>query len=49
MNALNRLDVTCGLMYELFDDQVNILHAIRNGERKSTRVNYPDKQASFSW
>jgi hypothetical protein len=47
--AVSRLDVTNSIMYDLFDDQVNIMHIIVKGGRKSTKLNYPDKEASFTF
>lgn len=47
--TLSKLEITNNLMYDLFDDQVNIMHVIVNGNRKSTKLNYPAKEAIFSW
>lgn len=47
--SLSKLEITNNLMYDLFDDQVNIMHVIVNGSRKSTKLNYPAKEAIFSW
>lgn len=47
--ALRALSLTNSLMYDVFDDQVNIMHVVVGGDRKSTRVSYPEKEASFSW
>lgn len=47
--SLSKLEITNSLMYDLFDDQVNIMHVIVNGNRKSTKLNYPEKDAVFSW
>lgn len=47
--AVNRFDVSTTLMYDMFDDQMNIFHFIVNGNRKSTRVSYPDKEAGVSF
>jgi len=41
--------VSNGLLYELFDDQMNILHVEKNGNRKSTKASYPDKKMSISF
>ena len=46
---LSKLEVNISLMYDLFDDQVNIMHVIVNGNRKSTKLNYPQKETSFAW
>ena len=47
--TLSKLDITNTIMYDKFDDQVNIMHVKVNGDRKSTKLNYPDKEASFSF
>jgi len=48
--SLSKLEIANSLMYDLFDDQVNIMHVtINGGNRKSTKLDYPDKQTSFSW
>ena len=39
-----KVDVEVSLLYNLFDDQINIVHIIVNGVRKSEKVNYPDKR-----
>ena len=49
INSLSKLEITNSLMYDMFDDQVNIMHVIVNGNRKSTKLNYPEKEAVFSW
>ena len=49
VTSLSRLDITNTLMFDKFDDQVNIMHVKVNGDRKSTKLDYPDKQASFTW
>ena len=43
--ALSRLEVDATLMYDQFDDQMNIFHVTVGGHRKSTRLNYPDRKA----
>ena len=47
--SLNKLEITNSLMHDLFDDQVNIMHVIVNGNRKSTKLNYPDKATVFNF
>ena len=42
--AVKKVDVDVSLLYSLFDDQINIVHVIVNGTRKSEKVNYPDKR-----
>ena len=42
--AVKKVDVDVSLVYNLFDDQINIVHIIVNGVRKSEKVNYPEKR-----
>ncbi len=37
------------ILYDQFDDQLNIIHFIVEGKRKSTKLNYPDRKAVFSF
>lgn len=37
------------LLYETRSDQVNIMHFVNKGDRKSYRLTNPDKSYSFSW
>ena len=47
--SISKVDVTTDIMYDQFDDQVNILHVITGGKRQSTKLNYPDKEATVSF
>lgn len=47
--TLQNLTLNNSLMYDLFDDQMNILHVEKAGTRKSVRVNYPVKQMSVAF
>ena len=47
--SLSKLEINNSLMHDMFDDQVNIMHVIVNGNRKSTKLNYPEKETVFSW
>ncbi len=48
--ALKTVNLTNSLLYDLFDDQMNILHVENKGLRKSARNNYPQTllQTSFN-
>jgi len=39
-----KIDVEVSLLYNIFDDQINIVHMTVNGVRKSGKINYPDKK-----
>ncbi len=47
--VLNRISISTNIMYDQFDDQVNIMHVIVNGNRKSTKLNFPDTEASLQF
>jgi len=44
MPPVKKVDVDVSLLYSLFDDEMNIVHVIVGGTRKSEKVNYPDKR-----
>ena len=44
-----KIDVVNKLMHDMFDDQVNIVHVIVNGNRKSTKLDYPNTNASIGF
>jgi len=45
--VVNKLEVTTDIMYDQFDDQMNIMHVTVNGNRKSSKLNFPDAGAVF--
>jgi hypothetical protein len=47
--SVHKFDITNSIMYEQFDDQVNIMHIIVGGKRQSNKLNYPDKELSVSF
>ncbi len=47
--ALTKVDIVNTILFDLFDDQMNIMHVTVKGERKSDKVSYPSKDASFSF
>ncbi|HEY6901858.1 MAG TPA: DUF6702 family protein [Puia sp.] len=47
--AVRRLDVVNDLLYETFNQQINIMHVTVGGQRKSTRLDYPDATADFQY
>jgi hypothetical protein len=47
--SVKQMEITNKLMQDMFTDQVNIMHVIVNGERKSTKLDYPKNTASFSY
>jgi hypothetical protein len=49
ISTLKQLSVSNSILYDLFDDQMNILHVEKNGDRKSTKVNFPERQMAVSF
>src|SRR4030095_12287926 len=47
--VVRKIDISTSIMYEQFDDQVNIMHVTVDGKRQSSKLNYPDKDAVFSF
>jgi hypothetical protein len=47
--APKKIDIINSILYESYDKQINLMHVSVAGNRKSTRLNYPDKEASFGF
>jgi len=47
--AFKTLTANNSILYDLFDDQLNILHVEKNGSRKSTKASYPERKMSVSF
>lgn len=38
-----KVETAVSYLYNIFDDQINIIHIIVNGERKTSKLNYPNR------
>ena len=47
--SIKKVSITSSIMHDMFDDQTEIIHVIVNGNRKSTKLDYPVKNAEFSF
>ncbi|HEY4336656.1 MAG TPA: DUF6702 family protein [Puia sp.] len=47
--AVRRIDVANDLLYDSFNQQIGIMHVTVGGQRKSTRLDYPEANASFAF
>ncbi|WP_113663568.1 DUF6702 family protein [Pedobacter nanyangensis] len=47
--SFKTLSVDNGVLYDLFEDQMNILHVDKNGNRKSTKASFPERKMSVSF
>lgn len=43
IKAPSKVETAVSVLYNLYDDQMNIIHIIVNGMRKSSKLNYPDR------
>lgn len=47
--AVKKIEVTNSLMHELYSDQINLMHVIVGGKRKSTKLDYPEKETEINF
>ncbi len=47
--SINKIELVNKLLYDLFTDQINLMHVIVGGNRKSTKLDYPETQAVFTF
>lgn len=47
--TLKKLDLTNSLLQDFSTEQINIMHVVVNGNRKSYKLDYPQQKASFSF
>ncbi len=41
--APKKIETAVSILYNIFDDQMNIIHIINNGKRESEKLNYPNQ------
>ena len=49
ISSVKKIEAVNSLMYDMFDDQMSIMHVIVGGNRKSTKLDYPDTEAKFEF
>jgi hypothetical protein len=49
IEGLKKIEMVNSLMHDLFTDQVNLVHVIVGGSRKSTKLDYPQTVATLEW
>jgi hypothetical protein len=47
--TVKTVDVNDSILHDMYDDQISIIHVIVGGNRKSTKLDYPEKDASFTF
>jgi hypothetical protein len=46
---VTKIDVTDNILYDYKKEQIGIIHAVVDGNRKSTKLNNPNDKASFEF
>ena len=49
ISSLKKIDIIDSILHDFTSDQINIIHVTVNGKRQSTKLDYPDKNVSFSF
>jgi hypothetical protein len=49
INSPRLVEISNNILYESFSEQINIMHVSVGGNRKSTKLNYPDVKARFEF
>lgn len=47
--SVKTISATNSLLHDFIDQQINIMHVTVGGKRQSTKLDYPDTRASFSF
>lgn len=49
ISSLKKIDINDSILHDFTSDQINIIHVTVNGKRQSTKLDYPDRNASFNF
>jgi hypothetical protein len=47
--SVKKFEINDSILYDLYDDQMNIIHVVVAGNRKSTKLDYPNREAVFGY
>lgn len=47
--AAKKIAITNSLMHELYSDQINLMHVIVGGKRKSTKLDFPEREVEVGF
>jgi len=47
--AVTNFNIINTILFDQFDDQINIMHVIVGGKRKSNKLSYPEKEIEFKF
>jgi hypothetical protein len=49
ISSVKKIDVTDSILHDFSNQQINIIHCMVAGKRQSTKLDYPNTMANFSW
>ena len=49
VSNLKKVEIINTILHELFTDQINMMHIVVNGKRKSLKLDFPEKEAVVSF
>ena len=49
VSSVKKIEAVDELLYDSFNQQINIMHVTVGGQRKSTRLDYPEANATFEY
>jgi hypothetical protein len=49
ITGVKKIDVVNSILHDFSDQQINIIHCTVGGKRQSSKLDYPNTQASFSY
>ena len=47
--SVKNIEITNSILYDCFNQEINIMHVTVGGEKKSSRLNYPDKACDLQF
>ena len=47
--SVKKIEITNNILHELFTDQINLMHVMVGGKRKSYKLDYPETKAEFNF
>ena len=47
--SVKKIEIINNILHEMFTDEVNLMHVIVGGKRKSMKLDYPETKAEFSF
>jgi hypothetical protein len=49
ISSVKKVNITNNILHEMFTDQINLMHIVVDGKRKSVKLDYPEKEAALNF